>query len=109
MEHEGVIADSDGRQVWKPAIRQTCPSPLRFDATAPKPKPKAGKSALRFVRRPALVPTTNRRWPVRPFLRLFFQFLLVFSYRFFSLRRAPLLAPASTKGGVFHFKMVIPL
>jgi hypothetical protein len=24
-----------------------CPSPLRFDATAPKPEAKAGKSALR--------------------------------------------------------------
>jgi hypothetical protein len=36
-------------RVWKPATQQTCPSPLRFDATAPKPEAKAGKSALRWL------------------------------------------------------------
>jgi hypothetical protein len=51
-------------RVWKPATSperlrgtQTCPSPLRFAATAPEPKVKAGKSAplgLR-LRRVALV------------------------------------------------------
>ena len=40
-------------RVWKPTTSperlrgtQTCPSPLRFDVTAPKPEAKAGKSAL---------------------------------------------------------------
>jgi hypothetical protein len=37
-------------RVWKPATQQTCPSPLRFAATAPEPKAKAGKSALRGLR-----------------------------------------------------------
>ena len=47
-------------QVFKPAGRMTsydlpiCPSPLRFDATAPKPMAKAGKSATQQVWNPAL-------------------------------------------------------
>ena len=43
-------ATSCDLRVWKPARQQTCPSPLRFDATAPKPEAKAGKSALLRLR-----------------------------------------------------------
>jgi hypothetical protein len=50
--HVAQVSKSAGRgkscvaQVWRPATQQTCPSPLRFDASAPKPEAKAGKSAL---------------------------------------------------------------
>jgi hypothetical protein len=83
--------ESPGLRVLKPATSPerlrgtpTCPSPLRFDATAPKPEAKAGKSVPQGQAAPPLeiaprwaATTRNRasqrRWNIRGRVRILAQ------------------------------------
>ena len=73
------IAELHSARRWETPVRGTdptlrrlqvgdtadCPSPMRFDATAPKPEAKAGKSALQQSARSALT-----RYPVTAYFHL---------------------------------------